>query len=291
MNETSFKLLLIGLPETGKTTFLAALWHAVYKVKGELRLKELPVQSKYIDDIWLKWVDCKPLGRTIQGPMQFVEMKVVHLEARETIELIFPDLSGETFEKGHFEDRQWSKEYDRLVSGAAGIILFIHPDKVYDKDLIVNADRLAEGLQATNDADLELDKVEISWSFDKVPTQVKIVDLLQLHLKHLKNGELSRVVVVISAWDRIPKKSEIPKEWLEARLPLLHQYLHANQDWIDSEVFGVSAQGGDIEEDRDNLLRMRDASLRIIVREKDGKDANICTPITWVLRKIKPHGT
>jgi stage III sporulation protein SpoIIIAA len=49
--------LIIGLPETGKTTFLAALWHVVTseEVNESLRLERLHGDSKYLNEISAKW--------------------------------------------------------------------------------------------------------------------------------------------------------------------------------------------------------------------------------------------
>ena len=61
------KQLLIGLPETGKTTFLAALWQVVEsdEVPGALRLEKLHGDREHLNKIRADWLCCSPMGRTI----------------------------------------------------------------------------------------------------------------------------------------------------------------------------------------------------------------------------------
>ncbi|MBX9680717.1 MAG: hypothetical protein K2X38_18330 [Gemmataceae bacterium] len=56
-----------------------------------------------------------------------------------------------------------------------------------------------------------------------------------------------RLGVIISAWDVVMKQEDTtPGKWLQAYLPMLHQYLVANSEEVCSRVYGVSAQKGDI---------------------------------------------
>jgi hypothetical protein len=277
-NELS-KILLIGLPETGKTTFLAALWHTVYKSRCVLKLKELPEQSGYIKDIASKWVDCKSLGRTVQGVDQLVEMKLENSSTNEITELIFPDISGESF-NSFFVDRQWTIDYEGLVSRAVGILFFVHPDKVLDNHLIQEANSVFSERDEHGNGSSQANENEIRWDSNNVPTQVKVVDLLQLHT-HKSIDKTFKVAVIVSAWDVI-QETITPKQWIEKRMPLLDQYLKANSDLIYFEVFGVSAQGGDIEEDKDSLLDKNEPYERIIAKDSDNNDISICEPIIWI---------
>lgn len=72
--------------------------------------------------------------------------------------------------------------------------------------------------------------------------QSKLVDLLQIS-RRFRGTDPQKLAVVISAWDLCALEGFNPEEWLKERLPLLHQYLHANDDVCPFEIYGISAQG------------------------------------------------
>jgi hypothetical protein len=116
------------------------------------------------------------------------------------------------------------------------------------------------------------------------PTQVQLVELLQFvkWAKHRLNQ--FRLGVVISAWDVIMKgRPTTPDQWLEDRLPMLHQFLAANHESFCSRVYGVSAQGGDIKQEADTLRAKLSPSERIIVVEGTTQSADITIPIRYVM--------
>jgi hypothetical protein len=92
-----------------------------------------------------------------------------------------------------------------------------------------------------------------------------------------------RLAIVVSAWDLV-SKNVAPTTWLESRLPLLSQFLRANNDWMTSEVFGVSSQGGDLDDDRQKLLDSPTASARCYaVKGSDTAAVSVTTPLQFLL--------
>src|SRR2546426_12094390 len=66
------RVLMIGLPNTGKSTFLAALWHVVQQedVPGSLVLERFPDGNReYIAALHARWLRCEPVDRT-PAPLQ-----------------------------------------------------------------------------------------------------------------------------------------------------------------------------------------------------------------------------
>src|SRR5260370_25751159 len=96
---TSYKQLIIGLPETGKTTFLAALWHVVNsrEVRGALELLHLEGDRKHLNIIRKAWLEFREVGRTIPTTEQIVSMRLGVQGEAEAGELVFSDMSGEAF--------------------------------------------------------------------------------------------------------------------------------------------------------------------------------------------------
>src|SRR5437870_5902491 len=149
---TTYKQLIIGLPETGKTTFLAALWHVVIseELADSLQLLKLEGDRKHLNIIRTAWLEFREVGRTVSTTEEVVSMKLGQTGKSEAAELIFPDMSGESFRK-QWVERKWTKEYDELVANASGIFLFVHPLKVTAPDRIDAAIQQAVAALADED--------------------------------------------------------------------------------------------------------------------------------------------
>lgn len=286
---TSTNLHFMGLPGSGKTTFLAALWHVLNEHSSEisLKLKGLSVDRTYLNQITADWQACSQVQRT---KLEYEQLIVLNLESDKntTFDLTVPDLSGEGFEQ-QLVDRKIAAEHHESVQRATGFALFVHP-------------RLKEGTQLTYSRQLNsvLDDVHITppvakgtpgaidpWSIEKLPTQVALVELLQFALEIA--ARKVRVAVVISAWDLVDKASftGTPQEYLAREMPLLRQFLESNNDLIEHTVFGVSAQGGDImvEKQKQALLELDDALQRIKVLHGVESSHDITKPIAWLLEE------
>ena len=99
------KVLVVGLPQTGKTTFLAALWDIVGsgEVAGSLKLEKLGGDQQHLNDIRDLWADCNKVARTRTANERVVSMSLRDVRTNTTSEVVFSDMSGESFE------RQWTE--------------------------------------------------------------------------------------------------------------------------------------------------------------------------------------
>ena len=279
----SAHLLSIGLPGSGKTTFLAALWHVLEDQSSatSLKLTRLSGDRTYLNRITEAWRSCLPLERTTT---QTEEMVSLHLEGDGfgAFELAVPDLSGEAIEL-QLTDRRMSARHDALVQQATGVILFVHPD-------VKKGTQLTQALQLEvtigGTAAQEVDGADsnaasiVPWSVEKLPTQVKLVELLQFILERATRKV--RVAVIISAWDLVEGFRATPHKFVSREMPLLRQFLDSNREDLEYAVFGVSAQGGNIPADKPTLLEL-DALDRIKVRQGDDVSRDITKPIAWLL--------
>jgi hypothetical protein len=75
-NSRPHNFLLIGLPSTGKTSFLAALWYAIQQSRSPtgLILKKLEGDSTYLNTIRAAWLAFKPVGRNPTDTETYVSM-------------------------------------------------------------------------------------------------------------------------------------------------------------------------------------------------------------------------
>lgn len=275
------QLLLVGLPGSGKTTFLAALWHVLDDRTSttSLKLHKLSGDRTYLSQITKEWRECSQVPRT---NLQTEQVVVLHLDGEGfgAFDLAVPDLSGEAFEQ-QLTDRRMSLHHDEFVQKATGVMLFVHPD-VQKGIRLTQAVQLEAAISGTHERDGACPGSVAPWSIEKLPTQVKLVELLQFILERTQRKV--RVAVVVSAWDLIDSLGA-PDEFVSRELPLLQQFLNASDDLLEHAVFGVSAQGGDITraKEKQALLELDDAIKRIKVRQGNDTSHDITKPIAWLL--------
>ncbi len=290
MPSASYKQLIIGLPGSGKTTFLAALWHVVTtrEVPDSLQLIRFEGDRKHLNKIHKAWLQFREVGRTVQNTEQIVSMRLGLPGSDDSAELVFPDMSGESFRQ-QWVDRKWTKEYDALARESCGVLLFVHPTKVIapnrihsgveDAVSLLDNGQHANGVAAAADDDTFLP----DWDPNKSPTQVQLVELLQFieQQPHLEN--IRRVAVIVSAWDLVRARYNSPQDWFSKRLPLLYQYLRANYERFPSRVYGLSAQGGVLDGDISRLQQYERQSERIEIVGEGCAPNDITAPVKWVM--------
>lgn len=269
--------LIVGLPGAGKTTFLAALWQVVEYdgVNATLVVDRLDGDREHLNEIRGRWLRCEPQRRTSSSSETSVRMVLRDRNTGTTTDIAFPDLSGESF-RAQWTTRQWSREYDSVVEHTDGVMVFIHPSTIVEPQRIDQADELVaalggDGGEAGADADVT------PWNPDDSATQVQLVELLQFISERRKEPLL--LVVIVSAWDVAREAATTPAEWLQRRVPLLHQYIVANDDLWHTQLFGVSAQGGDFTTESDRLLNEHVPAKRVIVFDGTTTSNDITAPV------------
>ncbi len=287
--KTKQKLILVGLPESGKSTFIAALWDVVtsHKIEGSLILSDFEGDDSYLNELHQNWVELKSFGRTKLGKEGLGIMNL-HSASDSTVgTLILPDLSGERF-ANQWEKRKVLKDHVEHLRESSGLLLFVHSKKIergelMDEDLNELDEILSTDAPAPEVIE-EVIEIELPVLLKHSPTQTILVDLLQTSLD--LSNKLSKVSLIISAWDLVIENGLSPIDWLKKKLPLLAQFLESNERKIDYYVFGISAQGGEIDdsEQRARLLKEIDPSKRIIVAE-EGKEPHhdITIPVKVLL--------
>lgn len=279
---TAANLLFIGLPGSGKTTFLAALWHVLDDQSSatSLKLTKLSGDRTYLNQIAKEWRECSQVPRT---NLQAEQVVVLHLDGPGfgAFDLSIPDLAGEAF-KLQLTDRRMSRNHYEFVQAATGVMLFLHPDVQKGTQLTVARSIEAELPGAREDRGTKDADPNTTWSTELLPTQAQLVELLQFLLECTQRK--LRVAVVISAWDLVDHLGA-PRAFVSRELPLLQQFLETNDDLLEHSVFGVSAQGGDItvEAQKQTLLDLDDAVKRIKVRAEQETIHDITKPIAWLL--------
>jgi hypothetical protein len=279
--EVSHRILLMGLPAAGKTTFLAVFWYALDMgaSTSDWKLAGVHGNQEYLNRIRDAWGKCESAERTHRGSPNLVSIRVL-AGTGGTIELVLPDTSGEIFAE-QWSNARCSREYFEFAERCKSILLFVNPNKV-DEGLgirpIVEAARAAGGPPAHYG-----EHTPRPWRPEFAGTQVQLVEMLQILQRNPFTSLQRQVAVVVSAWDMVEHLGQRPEEWLASRLPLLHQYLSANPDAFPRRVFGVSAQGGDFSTQRVQLLSYGRPSERVRVRDGAVTAHDITVPVRWLV--------
>jgi hypothetical protein len=280
MIEASKTLCMVGLPDTGKTTYLTAFYIATEEGSGDVSIAtHSDSDRKYLNERMEELAECKRVTRTNEQDPEELRL-MLNFEGVGDESLLIPDLWGERIARAT-EKRRIDQEFGELTIDSDAILLFLRP-----KELSA-AEGVHDFVELCRIAGLDFEPnpgavvTPDQWEIALVTAQVRLVDIVQ-ELMVLRNGASLRLCLVISAWDM--SSGEIsPQDWTWENLPLLAQVLDS-QPGIEWTVFGVSAQGGDFEDEEDRK-RLIDIELidRPIVAAADGEESNIIAPIRWAL--------
>jgi hypothetical protein len=302
-------VVLAGLPATGKTSYLALLFHAIVEDRAEgLRLGRFDDDREHITEISDVLLASNLADHTTVDDEQDVTLSVTY-DGNDFV-LNIPDLSGETWEHA-LVDRRWSSALDVDIANATGFIVFVHSKEINDGLTIVEAEQAGDAIlgdtneeaaaepnedegadvatsasDATDDDEGDEDEDEAQDEDEethcKQLTQVSLIELIQFFAA--TSPRPIRVSVVISAWDLEPKKLK-PEEWLEKNAPMLAQFLEVNTDEVEAAVWGVSAQGADWSDPKvREEYKDKDPIDRARVVATDGAEVGVAAPLRWALR-------
>ncbi len=286
MSETEPSISIIGLPASGKTTLLAAIWHMVREAGSVTALKFAGLSQgnyEHLNALAARWRRGKKQLRTQTGGTKLVTMRLKDA-GDATVQVSFPDMPGEDF------SRMWEKrELDdaaRELLATRSIALVVNGDTIQFPAWVADRKALAKaaGIQ-TQTADV------VEWKVELAPTQVKLVELLQFLMAGDLNVGPRRLALLIAAWDRVEGDGLLPEDILTLKMPLLDQYLRNGRDPWTWRVWGVSAQGGVYEDQEKNEHLHATKELRELERPSDrikvvhGAEAStdITLPLEWLI--------
>ena len=183
---------------------------------------------------------------------------------------------GERF-NGQFEFRQWEDDFESVIDDSSGLLLFVDPRDVMNKPRLLFHEN--QYYRMFGDEKPKSDKPLTEWTEKLAPSQVKLVDFLQM-LDYHKQKSIRRIAILVSCWD-VVKNETNPENWAKIHVPLLYQYLKANDKLFEVKFFGISSQGGSYELDKSKLQQMEPLD-RIKVTDGLSNSNNILSPILWL---------
>ncbi|WP_368508189.1 hypothetical protein [Bradyrhizobium lupini] len=142
-------VVICGLPASGKTTFLAALWFVVFDKRDlDARLKFdslIGLDHSHLNEIMRRWLQAKEQIHTEVASGKIVSMNLKDGSGRR-VRITFPDLSGESFQQ-MWEARECDPELAQLLRACDGILLFVHADKIKRPIGVAETTQYAAGLE------------------------------------------------------------------------------------------------------------------------------------------------
>jgi hypothetical protein len=277
----SRSIILLGVPDSGKTNYIGGLWRALDSGTGALHAAEQPEDINFVLEIadHLFQGGFAPRSEHTDSRRDF-EVVVAAKKDGPRARVVVPDVSGELWRKAVIEseiDRDWMDELRR----ADAALLFVRVESDQDVRPLdwVTSRKMLEKIGGEEDRGF--------------PTQVMLCELirfLEISLADREDGKRPRLSVVISAWDIVDpgKFAQGPMAYLEREYPLVAGKL-VDLERLDVEIFGLSVVGGDLKHDPHYRQAFLEAGLDgqgwVAVRDGDGwrKDPDLTLPIAWAV--------
>ena len=252
------KTCLIGLPASGKSTALAALWFTVAERSDRcdwyVASSQLPRSLSAWNELRDRWLAGMPLDRTEhQSIPDSIKLKLTSMSGGDHAEILVPDIAGEDFSK-IYEDGKFPVKHRDMLRVSDRLLLFINVSS-YSHPVV---------LRANSDVVVK-DQTPIDWTEADMHVGSKLVAVLR-GIKEMCSTKMPLISVVLTAWDLV-EESTLPSQVLDERFPLVSQFLECN---FDVEVRGLSSQGYDYSINLEDAGVELDEVTRIKVIEPDG---------------------
>jgi hypothetical protein len=275
------RLALLGLPRTGKSTFLGAFWAlAQSPVDESVAELDFAGDRSYVQRLADHVARGEEIPRTDVDTSEQTHIRL-GFDGGGAADLLIPDTSGESLRllvEGHI----WHPRLLEVCEGASAVLLFVHPDRVRVPEPVAAPAGAGPGAMAWGDE--PTDPVESAVELrDEMCTAAELIDVFENVAELCRERWPIRLGIVVSAWDEaVGASTATPQEWMQARLPGFLSTVEANPEVAACEVFGVSAQGGSLA-DRDGLIARGEVADRVFARDRDGRPISLAEPVRWAV--------
>ena len=263
---------IIGFPESGKTSFIGALGY--YLISGNQDTAELKFDEvndiEYINKVANEWAECEKVGRTNKNVLYHVQLNLVDKQKNKIV-ISLPDQSGEMF-RDIVNSRVIGEEQYAQLADCEEVLVFINPSKIKKYTLISEIPVMIR--ESATDDNIEFSNKPL------MSIQAEYVQILK-YLHYARNRK-THIKVIVSAWDMYVKdKYKDPDQVLKDKVPLIWQYLYTNEEYFECEYWGISAQGGNLDDKKvqKKLAEYDNPNKRIYIVNSLGKKSNDITKI------------
>lgn len=266
---TEKKILIVGLSDAGKSTYLGAL-NGELRQDGNfcLRYGGKSSNEDYLNKITEKWLGGEKIEHTSDGEPQYIKW---HLKNQDdvVIDITVPDMKGEMYEG--IINNDFDENLNEYCKDVCGILLFIN--NIQKPVLKENANKAMSQPEEAN-KETSADQIKLT------PNLMTDVTKNLLVVKYLKEliGDV-RIVVAVSSWDLLTTFNSI-QEYCEIQIAGLYNYVRHNfkHYWF----CGVSAQGFAIASYPINLDELTSTGKRAYIFET-AKDFDISKPLKYLI--------
>lgn len=282
---TATSIVLVGVPDSGKTNFIGRLWIALQAKKGRLIAPVAPADISYVEETIAHLCQGEFAPRSEdtlgQGRRDFV-VPVLHKDGTgdQPIQLVVPDARGELWKSAvsSFEIPQAWMDHLKQSVGALLFVRVQSKHNVQPTDWVTSEKALIATAPVPSENDL-------------LPTQVVLCELLrflEFTLKSRNPGSKPRVAVVVTAWDRLDdrKRAAGLNAYLKKEYPMFAGRIQDIES-LEVRVFGTSVVGGDFTDPafKGKFLETGDLKTSGYCILSDGKteDPDLTVPVAWLI--------
>jgi hypothetical protein len=279
---TAAQVLVLGLPNAGKTHYGAQLYQRLREGRGKMTLGASPTDLSAFESAFQRLQEGLTAERT--ATQTYAQLPIsVRAGDRQTFELAWPDYGGEQL-KALLEFRKIPVAWVNRLNEADRWMLFIRPF------LLSASQDIPQRLGARKPALADAPRPPVSAWDDNA----RLVELLQLLLHAARHSTASRLrvprlAVMLSCWDELPeqRRQRAPPEVLRSELPLLAAFLEANWEPGACSVWGLSALGKPLDKetsDEEYLDKGPTAFGYVVPPSGGGMSPDLSDPLLWLLQ-------
>ena len=277
------KILIAGLPDTGKSTFIGALWALVNHYAEKVHLSmvasdtNVPDLIDKLDELSQAWMKVSYIPRSSKDIAENMQIELVASDDKsKMVTLDFPDFMGESFRKVISQNHP--KEIDSWCENADSLLFFIGDfscGAFYD-DIKGFEEGKDEDKSKFNQKDLRPDLM--------TPAAQNM-----LILRYLKeHSHFKHVTICITQWDKYVKvhakspRFKSPEEFLGKNSPALYNFIKYH--FSDVRFYGLSSQGDEYQYEKQTDEQVK-KDIRIVKQNckdklkqltKEGQRAFLC---------------
>lgn len=287
---TDKALVLIGGPDSGKTNYLARFWKALSSRDCCLFAPDVPLDIRYVEEALahlLQGSFAPRSDKNFDDTQQSFVVPIVSSTAPDAkpIQVVVPDVTGELWQSA-VETCELPEPWMSKLHTASGALVFVRIGSNQNVEPLdwVTSSQLLRMVSGAPDRGPQ-EKTEIS-------TQVLLCELLRF-LEHSLGADLNgirpRVVVLVTAWDRLDleTKEKGPSTFIADQYPLFAGRLKDISNF-DTKVFGVSVVGGDFTDTKfqEEFFESDLKDAGFVVFEKEGgldTRSDVTLPVAWAI--------
>lgn len=268
------RCLAIGLPDTGKTSYISAFW-AIEKdgnTDHHLTFEKYPADTSYLDSMAAMWLDQTNVQRS-QINITDLTFDLISMETSSQVQMTIPDFKGERFKL--ILQNEIVEEVDNWLKQADCLLFFLSPnaEKKFNEEYYGMIPQEKQSYQPLAE-----------FTVDAIDEWIQNVELLKYI--HETRGDM-KIAFCVSKWDTMMSKQINVEDWIKQEHRFFYTFVKYHFDKY--KYFGVSAQGLDYNH-RHGMTEAKVSELtnqrrRAFVSSGKNRDYDITLPLSWLLEK------